>query len=265
MATTKEAVKSQISHILREGKAAQNKIADQAIVAVMSLIDKAWHEEEVVPTMHNILVSFSGTPPKIPIQEYAGALQIYCQRQNSWLATQGLRARRRTVEAATVEGKPGDYHFASLVRELQKQGAITFNGQNAYYLWMASPGIAIGGTLGGDVFGQKGGRHSNREPGVSAFDVDGVHCLATGRPLNPTRTMPLDWVMGAAGHEEGHQYLLPCADAPHGPGCIMERWWMWPTNVYERDGWIWSDGGKNHRQAGDEVAYLLGTGFYQEV
>lgn len=263
---TKEEVKAQVSQILRAAKESQVKIADAALQTITGYIDKSWQAEEVVPTMHNILVGFSGEVSNTPLlQEYIQALQIYCQRQNAWLVTQGLRVRRYTIEAATVEGKPGEYHFAELVRALQKQGAITFNGQNAYYLWMASPGISIGGTLGGDVFGQKGGRYGNREPGVSAWDVDGIHCLATGRPLNTMRILPLDWVMGAAAHEDGHKFLIPCSDAPHKPECIMERWWTWPTGKYERDGWIWSDDGEKRRQPGDEVAYLLGTGFYVEA
>jgi len=263
---TKEEVTRQVAQILAMARDSNIKIWDAATKAVDAYLNGAWPVVATVKTMHNILVAFNGEPAN---QAYLQALQIYCQRQNGWLATQGLKMRRYTVEAVAVMDAPGKYHFASLVQELMRLKAITFDGKNAYYLWMQSRGLndggGIGGTIGGDVFGQKGGRHGNREPGVSVWDVDGVHCLATGRPLNTMRVLTADAVMGAAAHEDGHKFLFPCASgvsgAPHKPECPMERWWAWPTVKYEKQGQIWSD--KEPRwQAGNEVKYLIESGFY---
>ena len=263
---TKEQTVSQTTQYLTACKESQAQAMDATIKNVARGIINLWPEEAAIKTLHQILVTFNGEAPR---REYTEALAVYCQRQQAWLATQGIRALKWSVETAIVPGKPEDYGFVSLVRKLMDLGAMSWNGKNAYYLWMQSPGIVIGGTLGGDVFGQKGGKHGNREPGVSAFDVDGIHALAFGRPLNTLRTLTTDMAMGAAAHEIGHEFLLPCAKsvsgAPHGQDCIMEHWWLWPACKYERQGYIWDDRGPQHWQAGEEVKYLLDSGFFVEV
>lgn len=237
-------------------------LENELVSAVRQIFAAHQEPNQPVETLNNVLVGFAG---EMPSDQYFDALKSYCIGQDAWFAMQGFKARRWSVTRIAMPGKPKAYNFISLIHDLIDMGAVTLNGLNAHYIWAAHPDMAIFGTMGGDVWGQIGGRHGNRQPGVSGADADFIHCLATGRPLNPQRTLPPNWAMGAAAHETGHQFLLPCADADHGPDCIMERWWDWPNATYETDGWVWSDDAPNHRVRGNERQWLLDSGFFVPV
>jgi len=239
-----------------------------AVNRAQEIVNRYWPEGQLAipmePAEHLLLVAFNGEDPR---DNYLKALEGFSDRADPWLAKQGLAMNKWVIAAASVSGPPNVYNFSSLVRELMDMRAVWFDSRSAWYLWMQSPGITIYGTMGGDVFNQVG-CYGGRQPGVSAWDVDGVHCLAYGKPLNSQRTLPPDWVMGAAFMEIGHQFLLPCRQyigVPLGSNAIMERWWDWPKAVYEEDGYIWDGNTSKHWRRGNERRWLLESGFFKEV
>ena len=198
-----------------------------------------------------LLVNFSDTPANLP---YLRGLAIARQDISAWLLRYGLIVPSWNILDARLAARGKVYNEKQflLTQDLIRKGIIRLDGQTAWYIFPST--CNMGGTFGGDVFGQKGGQVGNRIPGVSYFGMIGVRALALGKEGCWTRNM----ACGAIAHELCHNVgLLPDQKGMlHASNCVMTSGlYGFPNCILETNGGVWGE------RKGDEIAALANYGF----
>ena len=195
----------------------------QSLIDAVSDAAAAWYDEYFQPEperrTHFVLVGFSGTD----MDAYASPLLLAAQEVNAWFRRFGLELTSFDVQLARLSGGPADYDFWKLINTLHLKGLLTMDGKNAWYLFIAEKlPWPIGGTIGGDMFGQKGGQEEERVPGLSFADHACVYALKhNAPPAEMTFQLTRNIVKGWVAHELMHNLaLLPCR-CGHAADCIM--------------------------------------------
>ena len=200
-----------------------------------------------------VLVYFSDTPQSVKLP-YLRGLVLARQEISAWLLKYNLMVPSWNIQEAAfaVPGSVYNEKQWMLTQHLIAKGTVKFDGATAWYLFPST--CQMGGTLGGDVFGQKNGQEANRVPGVSFFGKIGLRALAYGKEGSWTKNM----ACGAIAHELMHSIgLLPDQkDSIHASNCVMTSGlYGFPNCVLETNGGIF--GGIK----GDEIAALARYGF----
>jgi len=205
-----------------------------------------------------LLVNFSDTPVNSP---YLRGLAIARQEIAAWLLRYGLIVPSWNIFDArlAVLGKTYNEKQFLLTQDLISKGIVRLDGQTAWYIFPST--CNMGGTFGGDVFGQKGGQVANRIPGVSYFGQVGLYALAYDKGIWNSDA-PRRKAEGCIAHELCHNVgLLPDQKGTlHAPNCVMTSGlYGFPNCMLETNGGIWGE------RKGDEIAALANYGFMRRV
>jgi len=198
-----------------------------------------------------LLVNFSDTPASVKAPYLRGLVQAR-QEISAWLLKYNLMVPSWNIVETSLAASGATYNEKQwmLTQHLIAKGVVKFDGQTAWYLFPST--CQMGGTFGGDCFGQKNGQEANRVPGVSFFGKIGLRALAYGKEGSWTKNM----ACGAIAHELMHSIGLLPDRTFHASNCVMTSGlYGFPNCVLETNGGIF--GGIK----GDEIAALTRYGF----